>query len=87
MVENNLLMQFQADILNIPVVRPAVKETTAQGAAYAAGLATGFYPDLKDLRANWAVDRTWEPRMDEKTREDLFRSWKKAVARSFDWVE
>ncbi|HEY4949949.1 MAG TPA: glycerol kinase GlpK [Candidatus Acidoferrales bacterium] len=87
MVENNLLMQFQADILNIPVVRPAVTETTAQGAAYAAGLATGFYPDLKDLRANWAVDRRWEPRMDEKTREDLFRSWKKAVARSFDWVE
>jgi glycerol kinase len=87
MVENNLLMQFQADILNIPVVRPAVKETTAQGAAYAAGLATGFYRDLGDLRANWAVDRAWEPRMEEKTREDLFRSWKKAVARSFDWVE
>jgi glycerol kinase len=87
MVENNLLMQFQADVLNIPVVRPVVQETTAQGAAYAAGLATGFYPDLKDLRANWAVDCTWEPRMDEKTREDLFRSWKKAVARSFDWVE
>jgi glycerol kinase len=87
MVENNLLMQFQADILNIPVVRPAVKETTAQGAAYAAGLATGFYRDLRDLRANWAVDRTWEPRMDEKTREALFNSWKKAVARSFDWVE
>lgn len=87
MVENNLLMQFQADILNIPVVRPAVTETTAQGAAYAAGLATGFYRDLKDLRANWAVDRTWEPRMDEKTRKALFNSWKKAVARSFDWVE
>ena len=87
MVENSLLMQFQADILNIPVVRPAVTETTAQGAAYAAGLATGFYHDLHDLRANWAVDRTWEPRMDEKAREDLFRSWKKAVARSFDWVE
>jgi glycerol kinase len=87
MVENNLLMQFQADILNISVVRPAVTETTAQGAAYAAGLAVGFYRDLDDLRANWAVDRWWEPRMDEKTREDLFRSWKKAVARSFDWVE
>ena len=87
MVENNLLMQFQADILNIPVVRPAVTETTAQGAAYAAGLATGFYHDLHDLCANWAVDRTWKPRMDEKAREDLFRSWKKAVARSFDWVE
>jgi glycerol kinase len=87
MVENNLLMQFQADILNIPVVRPAVKETTAQGAAYAAGLAVGFYRDLGDLRANWAVERTWEPRMDEARRESLFKSWKKAVARSFDWVD
>ena len=87
MVENNLLMQFQADILNIPVVRPAVKETTAQGAAYAAGLATGFYRDLADLRANWAVDRAWTPQMDEETRESLFKSWKKAVTRSFDWVD
>jgi glycerol kinase len=87
MVENDLLMQFQADILNIPVVRPAVKETTALGAAYAAGLATGFYSDIKDLRANWAVDRTWNPKMDEKTRESLFKSWKKSVTRSFDWVE
>jgi glycerol kinase len=87
MVENNLLMQFQADILNIPVVRPAIKETTAQGAAYAAGLATGFYHDLADLRANWAVDRTWNPQMDQKTRESLFKSWKKAVTRSFDWVD
>ncbi len=87
MVENNLLMQFQADILNIPVVRPAVKETTALGAAYAAGLAIGFYTDIKDLRANWAVDRTWNPQMNESTRESLFKSWKKAVSRSFDWVE
>ncbi len=87
MVGNNLLMQFQADILNIPVVRPAVQETTAQGAAYAAGLAVGFYRDLGDLRANWAVERSWEPRMDENTREALFKSWKKAVARSFDWLE
>jgi glycerol kinase len=87
MVENNLLMQFQSDILNIPVVRPAVKETTALGAAYAAGLAVGFYRDQSELRANWAVDRTWEPRMDEITRESLFKSWKKAVARSFDWLE
>jgi glycerol kinase len=87
MVENNLLMQFQADILNIPVVRPAVKETTALGAAYAAGLATGFYRDIKDLRANWAVDHTWNPQMDEKQRESLFLTWKKAVSRSFDWVE
>jgi glycerol kinase len=87
MVVNELLMQFQADILNIPVVRPVVMETTALGAAYAAGLAVGFYRDLRDLRANWAVERSWEPRMDEATRESLFRSWKKAVARSFDWVE
>ena len=87
MVENNLLMQFQADILNIPVVRPAVKETTALGAAYAAGLATGFYTNIKDLRANWAVDRTWNPQMDKKQRESLFKSWNKAVTRSFDWVE
>ncbi|MFZ3215113.1 MAG: glycerol kinase GlpK [Candidatus Acidiferrales bacterium] len=87
MVENNLLMQFQADILNIPVVHPVVKETTALGAAYAAGLATGFYRDLEDLRAHWAVERTWRPEMDEKTREALFTSWKKAVTRSFDWVE
>jgi glycerol kinase len=87
MVENDLLMQFQADVLNIPVVRPAVKETTALGAAYAAGLATGFYTDIKDLRANWAVDHTWNPQMDEKQRESLFKSWKKAVSRSFDWVE
>lgn len=87
MVENNLLMQFQADMLNLPVVRPAVKETTALGAAYAAGLATGFYTDLDDLRANWAVDRTWNPHMDQNTRESLFKSWKKAVSRSFDWIE
>jgi glycerol kinase len=87
MVENDLLMQFQSDILNIPVVRPAVKETTALGAAYAAGLATDFYSNIKDLRANWAVDRTWKPRMDEATRESLFKSWKKSVTRSFDWVE
>jgi glycerol kinase len=87
MVENDLLMQFQADILNIPVVRPAVKETTALGAAYAAGLATGFYRNIEDLRVNWAVERTWNPRMDEKVRESLFKSWKKSVTRSFDWVE
>ncbi|MGC1964897.1 MAG: glycerol kinase GlpK [Candidatus Acidiferrales bacterium] len=87
MVENNLLMQFQADILNIPAVRPAVKETTALGAAYAAGLATGFYSDIRDLRANWEVDRTWNPQMDQNARESLFKSWKKAVSRSFDWVE
>jgi glycerol kinase len=87
MVENDLLMQFQADILNLPVVRPVIKETTALGAAYAAGLAVGFYKDVDDLRANWAVDRTWNPNMDEETRARLYKSWKKAVTRSFDWTD
>ena len=87
MVENDLLMQFQADILNIPVLRPVIKETTALGAAYAAGLAVGYYTDLADLRQNWAVDQTWEPHMEEAQRNSLFGQWKKAVTRSFDWVE
>jgi glycerol kinase len=87
MVENELLMQFQSDILNIPVLRPVIKETTALGAAYAAGLAVDFYNHLEDLRQNWAVDRTWEPRMDAEQRESLYHGWKKAVTRSFDWVD
>jgi glycerol kinase len=87
MVGNDLLMQFQSDILNLPVVRPVMRETTALGAAYAAGLAVGYYKDTSELRANWAVDCTWTPHMDENTREGLYRSWKKAVKRSFDWVE
>jgi glycerol kinase len=87
MVENELLMQFQADILNIPVQRPVIRETTALGAAYAAGLAVGYYTDFDDLRQNWAVDRTWEPAMPEAQREELFRNWKKAVTRTFDWVD
>lgn len=87
MVVNNLLMQFQADILDRPVVRPAVQETTALGAAYAAGLATGFYANLGDLRAQWSVDRTWKPQMEAARREHLYGFWKKAVARSFDWLE
>jgi glycerol kinase len=87
MVEDDLLMQFQADILDRPVVRPAVKETTALGAAYAAGLAVGFYKDLEDLRSYWSVDRTWESHMDAKQRETLYNSWKKAVSRSFDWLD
>jgi glycerol kinase len=80
-------MQFQADILNCRVVRPAVTETTALGAAYAAGLATGFFKDIDDLRANWAANRTWKPQMSEENREEYYRLWKKAVARSFDWVD
>src|SRR5208337_75474 len=87
MVGNNLLMQFQADILNIPVVRPVIQETTALGAAYAAGMAVGVYKDLEDLKANWAVDYTWHPNMDHATRESLYKSWKKAVTRSMDWVD
>ena len=87
MVENELLMQFQADILNCPVVRPAVKETTALGAAYVAGLAVGFYRHVEDLCAQWSVDRTWKPQMDAKRRERMYRFWKKAVTKSFDWLE
>ena len=87
MVVNDLLMQFQSDILAKPVVRPMVKETTALGAAYAAGLAVGFFQDTDELVANWAVDQRWEPQMDEASRERLYRFWKKAVTRSFDWVE
>jgi glycerol kinase len=87
MVMNGLLMQFQSDILAKPVVSPMVKETTALGAAYAAGLAVGFFESTNELVANWAVDRRWEPRMDDKTRERLYHFWKKAVTRAFEWVE
>ncbi len=87
MVENDFLMQFQADILNIPVLRPAIKETTALGAAYAAGLAVGYYSDLHDLRENWSADRTWEPHMEEAQRDFYCRQWKKAVTRSFAWLD
>ncbi len=87
MVNNNLLMQFQSDILNKPVVRPVVQETTALGAAYAAGLATGFYKDTDELVANWAEDHRWNPLMPEDKRTSLYHFWKKAVTRTFDWVE
>ena len=87
MVVNELLMQFQADILGTPVVCPKMKETTALGAAYAAGLAVGFFRDTDELAANSGIDRRWEPKMDAATRERLYRHWKKAVERSFDWVE
>jgi glycerol kinase len=87
MVANELLMQFQADILNRDVVRPVIQETTALGAAYAAGLAVKFFSGLEELRANWAVDREWKPHMAETERAQLYRQWKKAVTRSFDWME
>jgi len=87
MVANELLMQFQADILNVPVIRPAVTETTALGAAYAAGLAVGYWSDAAELRRNWAVDKTWAPQMDPAERQKGIGDWKKAVARTFNWVE
>ena len=87
MVYNDLLMQFQADILGVTVVRPKVAETTALGAAYAAGLATGFWGNLEDLRQNWNEDKRWDPRMNEAEREKYYRDWKRAVERTFDWVE
>jgi len=87
MIENDLLMQFQADILDRPVVRPLVRETTALGAAYAAGLAVGFFQDTDEMRANWSVDRTWKPNMDSSIREKMYRLWKRAVTRSFDWTD
>jgi glycerol kinase len=87
MVQNEALMQFQADILDVPVVRPKVAETTALGAAYAAGLAVGYWDGLDDLRANWAEDKRWEPQMDSDERERTYRNWKKAVTKTFDWVD
>ena len=87
MVADDLLMQFQADILDRPVVRPVTKDaTTALGAAYAAGLAVGYFKDLNDLRANWMADRTWKPNMRTGKREEMYNLWKRAVTRSFDWV-
>jgi glycerol kinase len=87
MVDDDLLMQFQADILDRPVIRPVTKDaTTALGAAYAAGLAVGTFKDLKDLRANWAVDRTWQPNLKNGKREEMYSLWKRAVSRSFDWA-
>lgn len=87
MVFNELLMQFQSDILGVPVVRPTVAETTSLGAAYAAGLAVGFWSTFDELRANWGKDKEWTPQMDAAQRERLFNGWKKAVTRTFDWVE
>ena len=84
---NNTLMQLQADILGVPVVRPVVAETTALGAAYAAGLATGFWKDLDDLRQNWKRDRQWEPRWSADQRDAGYAAWQRAVARTLDWVE
>jgi glycerol kinase len=87
MVVNELLMQFQADILDVPVIRPQVAETTALGAAYAAGLAVGYWSSQDDLRSNWQEDKRWTPAMDPRVRDRDYGSWKKAVTRTFDWVD
>jgi len=87
MVANEVLMQFLSDMLNVAVIRPKVSETTALGAAYAAGLAVGFWSGLEELRQNWAEDKTWHPSMASAVREKYYREWKKAVDRTFDWIE
>jgi glycerol kinase len=87
MVANQMLMQFQSDMLDAQVVAPAVAETTALGAAYAAGLAVGYWKDLDDLRKNWAVAQTWNPKMEQEDRTRLYKGWQKAVTKSFGWEE
>jgi glycerol kinase len=87
MVNNNLLMQFEADILERPVVLPATRETTSLGAAYAAGLAVGFFSSTDSLCAHWSAEKTWKPVMEPARREQMYRQWKKAVTRSFDWED
>jgi glycerol kinase len=87
MVANDLLMQFQADILGVPVIRPQVAETTALGAAYAAGMAVGFWESEQSVRDNWAEDKRWEPNMDAEKRDEYYKYWKRAVTRTFDWFD
>jgi glycerol kinase len=87
MVQNEVLMQFQADVLDVPVIRPTVAETTSLGAAYAAGLAVGFWSEIEDLRANWGKDKEWQPQMDPQERDKDYALWKKAVTRTFDWLD
>src|SRR5947207_2564982 len=87
MVHNDLLMQFQADVLGVPVIRPTVAETPSLGAAYAAGLAVGFWSEVEDLRANWGRDKEWQPQMDPQERDKEYAFWKKAVTRTFDWLD
>jgi len=84
---NDFLMQLQSDFLDTEVVRPVIAETTSLGAAYAAGLAVGFWPDLESLKANWQTDKVWQPEMDSELRAAGYAKWKKAVERTFDWVE
>ncbi|MGH3695506.1 MAG: glycerol kinase GlpK [Pseudonocardiaceae bacterium] len=87
MVRNELLMQFQADILGVPVIRPVISETTALGAAYAAGLGVGFWHSAEEIRGNWTAERRWEPTMDPARRDELYAQWRKAVTRTLDWVD
>jgi len=87
MVNNNVLMQFQADILERPVVLPATRETTSLGAAYEAGLAVRFFSSTEELCAHWSAEKTWKPAMEPARREQMYRQWKKAVTRSFDWQD
>ena len=86
MVHNELLMQFQSDIVNVPVIRPKISETTALGAAYAAGLAVGFWDDTEQLSSNWQIDKIWKPEMNDRERDNLYSQWGKAIQRSFNWV-
>jgi glycerol kinase len=86
MVRNDLLMQFQADILGVPVLRATMPETTALGAAYAAGLAVGVWTQESELRANWSSDREWRPAFAPAEREQRYADWKRAVTRTFDWA-
>ncbi len=87
MVVNQLLMQFQADMLDVPVIRPRVAETTALGAAYAAGLSVGFWTGVDELRSNWSAHQRWDPGMDTRERAEHIAQWKKAVERSLGWVD
>ena len=87
MVGNDLLMQFQADLLGVPVIRPKVAETTSLGAAYAAGLATGLWSTEQEMRDNWVEDKRWEPQMDPSRRDEYDNYWKKAVTRPVDWFD
>ena len=87
MVVNDMLMQFQADLLGVDVVRPTINETTALGAAYAAGLAVGYWSDTAEIVANWSEDHRWSPQMPEAERERLYRNWKKAVTKAHGWVD
>src|SRR3954464_12707388 len=87
MVGNDLLMQFQADLLGVPVIRPKVPETTSLGAAYAAGLATGMWSSEEELRENWIEDKRWEPQMESRQRDEYYKYWKRAVTKSLDWFE